>query len=55
MTGGGQVSILAENPLKEKIAEPLGHLACLGQLDDIIEIVNSHKMRALRLASIGRL
>ena len=53
---GGEIELfkeLAENSLKEKIAEPLG-LSLVEAANGIIEVVNNHMTRALRLVSIER-
>jgi len=53
---GGEVEVfpeLAEKAIKEKIAEPLG-LSLVQAAHGVIEIVNTHMMRALKLVSIER-
>ncbi len=53
---GGAMEIyheLAESAIKEKIADPLG-ISTIQAASGILEIVNNHMMRALRLVSIER-
>lgn len=53
---GGAMEIypdLAEAAIKEKIADPLG-ISTIRAASGIVEIVNNHMMRALRLVSIER-